>query len=153
MKSDRIYVDTSVFGGVFDDKFKNASHEFFDECKGGHFCIVTSAIVQEEITFAPHTVRAFFDTLVPFSEVIDVSIEALNLREEYIKAGILTKKYSNDALHVALATISECRIIVSWNFKHIVHFKKIPLYNAVNVLQGYNPIAIYSPLEVIEYED
>ena len=97
--------------------------------------------------------KDLFDSLLPFSEIIDVNIESLKLREEYLKAGIVTKKYSNDALHVALATISTCRIIVSWNFKHIVHFKKIPLYNAVNILQGYNQIAIYSPLEVIEYED
>lgn len=39
-------------------------------------------------------------------------------------------------------------MIVSWNFKHIVHYKKIPLYNAVNTLQGFGPILIYSPLEV-----
>ena len=30
---------------------------------------------------------------------------------------------------------------------------KIPRYNAVNKLNGYDEIAIYSPLEVIEYED
>jgi len=41
---------------------------------------------------------------------------------------------------------------VSWNFRHIVHFEKIPLYNAVNVLNGWGHIGIYSPLEVIEYE-
>ena len=153
MDTDRIYVDTSVFGGVFDNEFKKASHVFFNEIKDGKFYLVTSAIVQEEIRYAPQKVKDLFDSLLPFSEIIDVNIESLKLREEYLKAGIVTKKYSNDALHVALATISTCRIIVSWNFKHIVHFKKIPLYNAVNILQGYNQIAIYSPLEVIEYED
>ena len=44
-------------------------------------------------------------------------------------------------------------MIVSWNFKHIVHYQKIPLYNAVNTLQGYGNIFIYSPLEVMGYED
>ena len=29
----------------------------------------------------------------------------------------------------------------------------IPMYNAVNTLHGYREISIYSPLEVIEYED
>ena len=42
-------------------------------------------------------------------------------------------RHSADALHVAQATVASCRVIVSWNFKHIVHFAKIPLYNAVNV--------------------
>ncbi|MYF75373.1 MAG: type II toxin-antitoxin system VapC family toxin, partial [Gemmatimonadetes bacterium] len=56
-------------------------------------------------------------------------------------------------LHVALATIGGCSMIVSWNFKHIVHFSKIPLYNAVNTLSGYSNIAIHSPHEAINYED
>jgi len=35
----------------------------------------------------------------------------------------------------------------------IVHFQKIPLYNAVNTLRGYQQIAIFSPREVIQYEE
>ena len=42
---------------------------------------------------------------------------------------------------------------VSWNFQHIVHFQKIPQYNAVNALHGYNSIAIHSPREVINDDD
>ena len=30
----------------------------------------------------------------------------------------------NDAMHVALATVAKADV-VSWNFKHIVHFDKI----------------------------
>jgi len=44
-------------------------------------------------------------------------------------------------------------IIVSWNFRHIVNFRKIPLFNAVSVLKGYRQIAIHSPMEVISYEE
>ena len=58
-----------------------------------------------------------------------------------------------DALHVALATANRCRLIVSWNFKHIVHFDKIPLYNGVNLINGYDTLSINTPSEVIAYED
>ena len=50
--------------------------------------------------------------------------------------------------HIALATIAEVDAIVSWNFKHIVHFEKIQKFNAVNIEMGYKPISIYSPREV-----
>ncbi len=60
-------------------------------------------------------------------------------------------KHANDALHVALATVSQCLLIVSWNFRHLVHFQKIPWYNTVNVSNGYHAINIFSPLEVIHY--
>ena len=44
-------------------------------------------------------------------------------------------------------------MIVSWNFQHIVHFQRIPLYNGVNMLSGYSVIAIHSPPEVIGDEE
>jgi len=40
-------------------------------------------------------------------------------------------------------------MIVSWNFKHIVHFEKIRGFNAVNLREGYATIEIRSPLEVV----
>jgi hypothetical protein len=58
-----------------------------------------------------------------------------------------------DALHVALATVSGCQMIFSWNFRHIVHYDKIALYNAINVREGFAPISIHTPQEVMEYED
>jgi predicted nucleic acid-binding protein len=149
----RVYVDTSVFGGVFDTEFQRASQDFFDQIKTGQFSLVTSAVVQEEIVPAPQEVEDFFGTMLPYAEIVDITEEALSLRQAYLDAKIVSPKYSNDALHVALATVSGCSIIVSWNFKHIVHYQKIPLYNAVNILHGYNQIAIYSPLEVMKYED
>lgn len=85
-------------------------------------------------------------------EIAGVSEDALGLRAAYLDARIVSPKWSDDALHVAIVTTSGCLLIVSWNFKHIVHFEKIPLYNAVNTLRGYSHIGIFSPLEVIRYE-
>jgi hypothetical protein len=87
------------------------------------------------------------------AEIVDVTEAALELRSAYLEADIIGRKYADDALHVALATVSRCPLIVSWNFKHIVHQRKIPLYNAVNVLHGFSVIAIHSPAEVIEYDE
>jgi hypothetical protein len=52
-----------------------------------------------------------------------------------------------------LATIAGCDVIVSWNFRHIVHYDRIPLYNAINALAGRPAIAIHSPAEVVPYEE
>ena len=98
-------------------------------------------------------VNNLFQELLPAAELLDIDADALELQQAYIAEGILTEKWYDDALHVALATVAECDVIVSWNFKHIVNFRKIPLFNAVNILKGYRQIAIYSPLEVINYEE
>ena len=117
------------------------------------FVLVTSELVRQEIQAAPKNVQELFLEILPLMDVADITKEAIKLQQAYTEAKILSEKYSTDALHVALATLSESSLIVSWNFKHIVNFQKIPRYNAVNKLQGYKEIAIYSPLEVIEHED
>ena len=149
----RVYVDTSVFGGVLDDEFKTPSKVFFDQIRHHQFILVTSAVVQEEIVIAPQPVQELFQEVLLSAEVIDVKENALKLRDAYLKAKVVSSKHSDDALHVALATVGGCSMIVSWNFRHIVHFEKISLYNAINAKQGYKQIAIFSPLEVIRYEE
>lgn len=66
-----------------------------------------------------------------------------------VERSVLGQTFINDMLHIALATISEVDVLVSWNFKHIVRLDKIRLFNAVNIEQGYKPLTIYSPREVI----
>lgn len=82
-------------------------------------------------------------------EQLQLDEEALDLRNSYLRAGVVGTANANDALHVALATVARVDLIVSWNFKHIVHFDKIKGFNAVNLGEGYLPIEIRSPLEVV----
>ncbi len=114
--------------------------------------LVTSAIVEAEIEPAPEKIRDLFARYESVAEIAPVTQQALLLQQQYINSGVVTPKSAEDALHVAVATVSQCTLIVSWNFKHIVHFDKIPKYNAVNILNDYGPIGIYSPLEVISYD-
>ncbi len=149
----RIYADTSVFGGAFDEEFSRPSQQFFRQVLEGRFRLVLSPLVQDELVAAPERVQRFLDEVTVGADIVRITADATRLQAAYLSFGILTDKSSDDALHVAITTVSECSIIVSWNFKHIVHFDKIPLYNAVNRQKGFSEIAIYSPLEVIEYED
>ncbi len=88
-------------------------------------------MVQAEIDPAPQQVKDLFEEMLAVAELIDITEEAIYLRDAYLEAKIVSANYSDDALHVALATVSECSLIVSWNSRHIVHFEKIPLYNAM----------------------
>jgi predicted nucleic acid-binding protein len=149
----RVYVDTSVFGGVFDEEFSMASKRFFRLVQKGYFRLIVSALVRNEILDAPSHVQEFFRETMARAEIIEVNEAMLRLMRGYLDAGVVTDKWRDDALHVAQATVAGCQLIVSWNFKHIVHYQKIPLYNAVNTLQGYDSIDIYSPLEVVADEE
>ena len=115
------------------------------------FHLIVSALVQDELGDAPSQVSDLFAEMLEWTTVAPISADALDLQQAYMDAGILAPKWADDALHVAMATVTDCGLIVSWNFKHIVHFEKIPQYNAVNARHGYRPLAIYSPLEVLHY--
>ncbi len=153
MKSVRTYVDTSVFGGVADEEFKTSSAQFFEEVKEGYHQLVVSSLVVEELQHAPDAVRHFFGDMKNFAEVVEISEDCLHLMRNYIEAGVVNEKWRADALHVAVATVWDCRVLLSWNFRHIVHLQKIPLYNGVNMSHGYGSIAIHTPREVLHYED
>ena len=146
----RVYCDTSVIGGIIDDEFHDACIRFLGYIKSGLFDLVLSPVVDAEIYSGktPDKVIREYEALLKYAEVVEVSEEALQLQQRYLDANILMPKWEDDALHVACASVSLCDYIVSWNFKHIVNFQKIPLYNAVNKLHGYSEIQIYSPLEV-----
>jgi len=85
MKSIRVYADTSVFGGAYDDEFKQPSLTFFEQVKSGQFVLVTSAVVQDAMVAAPPAVRRFFEDLLGIAEVTDITESALDLRDAYLR--------------------------------------------------------------------
>ncbi len=115
---------------------------------------MVSTIVDAEIQDAPAQVKETYYKLVAGDhEFLDVSEEAIELADTYLERGILTPKFTDDALHIALASVASVDLLVSWNFKHIVHFDKIRRFTAVNIERGYKPLQIYSPREVTNYGD
>ena len=82
-------------------------------------------------------------------EIVNESPESRKLRDQYVENNVVGIKHTNDAHHVAIATVSAADMIVSWNFKHIVHYDKISGFNKINISRGYKEIKIFCPLEII----
>ena len=113
----------------------------------------TSEVVATELKSAPDAVKKkylqFLETGIELYN-IDKNVEMLT--DAYLSHKIVTKKFKNDLVHIALATVNNADILVSWNFKHIVHYDKISKFNAVNLEYGYRSLTILSPREVTSYE-
>ena len=146
----RIYVDTSVIGGCFDDEFSEWSNRLIEEAISGVNTIVLSDLTLEELENAPEKVRKILENIPEVSkELVALSGEEIALSEYYIKEGVVSEKCLVDARHIAIATVNRVDILVSWNFKHIVNYNRIRLYNAVNMKYGYPILEIRSPREVL----
>jgi hypothetical protein len=152
MRAQRIYLDTSVIGGCFDPEFAPWSLGLMKDFRLGHYLPVVSEVVAAEIEAAPEPVRRQYAQLVALgAEVLAVTDAVVELADAYQQRQIVSPKYADDGMHIALATAAEVDLLVSWNFKHIVHYEKIRLFSAVNLERGYKPLQIYSPREVTHY--
>jgi len=154
MKKQRIYLDTSIFGGLYDEEFKEYTEPLFERIKKSEFEIIYSNVTKQELENAPDRIRATVELLPKDSTVyVKSDIESANLAKKYIDEGVVGPISYADCQHIALATIHNANILISWNFKHIVNVVRIVGYNSVNIAEGYKPIDIRSPRELMTYED
>ena len=150
----RIYIDTSVFGGHFDEEFKEHTIPLFDRIKAGEFIILYSTVTQDELENAPDEVKYLVKSLrADLTEFIETTDEAVDLATEYITEKVVGHTSFADCLHIALATINRADFLVSWNFKHIVNIERIRVYNSINNKNGYKQLEMRSPREFEKYED
>jgi len=152
----RVYVDTSVVGVVADEESKQLQTKpFWDAVRNGEIMIVVSGVLESELEGAPQHVRDFFDS-IPESQIERVvsTDESDTLAERYIAEKVVGESNLNDCKHVALATICNADVLVSWNCKHIVNVERGKGYNSVNEKLGYPRIEIRTPYpyEVIHDE-
>lgn len=152
MKIIRVYIDTSVIGGCFDPDFAEWSNGLMTDFRNKLFIPLLSQVTAAEVQDAPAFVQEVFGELMSLkAEFLSINNDVLELSDEYIKKGVLQQNFYNDGLHIALATIANADVMVSWNFKHIVRFDKIRLFNAINLEFGYKTLQIFSPREVTLY--
>jgi predicted nucleic acid-binding protein len=150
----RIYIDTPVFGGYFDDEFSAHTIPLFDRLKEHEFSLLFSTVTQEELENAPEKVKHLVKSLKPeWTEFLETTTEAVDLAKEYIVEKVVGQTSFADCLHIALATINRADFLVSWNFKHIVNIKRIQGYNSINIKNGYRQLEIRSPREFGKYEN
>ena len=152
MKRQRVYVDTSVLGGCFDPEFAPWSNTLMHDFRSGRLAPVLSEVAAAEVIGAPETVRGLHAELLELgADLLPVTTEVLALLRAYEARGILGERFRNDMLHIALASIADVDVLVSWNFRHIVRLDRIRLFGAVNLELGYRVLSIYSPREVASH--
>ena len=150
----RLYFDTSVFGGVYDEEFEEISNLLFEKVRLGQIICVYSDLSETELQNAPQRVRQYFADLPKERlQFVEVTEEAYELAQKYIDENVVGKTSTDDCKHIATATINKVDILVSWNFKHIVNVFRIRGYNSINLRLGYTQLDIRSPKEIVYNED
>jgi predicted nucleic acid-binding protein len=148
----RIYIDTSVVGGFFDEEFKEATIKLFKRLENNEIIFVVSDLLDLELINAPQLVK---EHLLKYSadkfQRVELTEEAIKLAGAYINEKVVGKTSLEDCRHIAIATIHKVDVLASWNFKHIVNLDRIKGYNSVNLRLGYSMIEIRSPKDLVNY--
>jgi predicted nucleic acid-binding protein len=160
MRKLRIYLDTSVINFVFADdapEKRDATRDFFARYVATqHYDVAVSAVVLAEIErTADITHRQELLGVVAEYGIKELAVDPLDevttLADAYIEQGVLPAKSYDDALHVALCTVNEIDVLLSWNYTHLANVNKERRILAVNQANGYlYPLRIVTPLEVME---
>lgn len=111
--------------------------------------LVTSLGVIDELSQAPEPKRSDCLKLIESIPLLDVTEEVDDLVETYIFNKVMPDDAAGDALHLALATVQRCDILISWNCRHIANANKTPHIRKINGRLGYETPVLITPLELL----
>jgi len=156
MRVTKIYLETTVFNYYFD--IERDAHDdtvkLFKEIQAGKYEAYTSTYVIDELEETKEEPKRsnMLALITKYNiTVFAASGEAQYIADIYIKEGVIPATKRHDALHIAVSTINNLDYIFSFNFQHINRIKTKNMTSVINLREGYKPITITVPSEVIEY--
>jgi hypothetical protein len=160
----RIYLDTSVMSHLDAPDapvLMQSTIKLWKKITAGKYEVFISRLTYTEMDDCPEPKRSYMLTAILnipsdcikslFTDEI-VSPEAKHLSNLYLATGGFTLPNITDAQHVAIATINNCDIILSWNLKHMVHPRAIQCVEAVNAQEHYKKVSILTPFNMLMKE-
>jgi predicted nucleic acid-binding protein len=141
-------LDTSVVSHLlaFDAPEKHGDTiRLWEQLKENEYEVVISPVVLEEVGRCE---KELADELMDYLNELDVTIAdetdvMIALSRNYLSTGVLTEKSINDCRHIAIASVSGCQYILSWNMKHFVKLKIMKMVQEVNGRLGiFQPIIL-----------
>ena len=145
----KIYLDTSVISALFDERTPERvamTTDFW--LKLDDYEVFISELVLEELERTNELVRDKMLSAIKDFIVLKISKDVEELAQIYVKQGIFPEKYFDDALHVALTSVNQIGVLLSWNFTHLVKLKTRRMVSIVNLAENIMPVEIVSPPEL-----
>jgi hypothetical protein len=157
MRTPKIYLETTLFNFYFNENREAHADtvQLFKDIETGKYEAFTSRYVVDELNNAPEPkrnkmLRLILEYNIPILEPND---EAAKLADIYVADGVIPQRFRTDGLHIAIAAVNDLDMIISMNFQHIVKRKTVKMTGHINTMNGYHAVEIYSPMEVVDYEN
>ena len=156
MRKLKLYLETSIFNFAFaEDSLSEREATLRLLAELGRYDVYISDVVLGEIleTQDEEKRQQLLDLIKQHRpQELHFDEQARILAEKYLQEGVIPRRYQEDAFHIAIASVHNLDVLISWNFSHIVKLKTKREIVGINVLMGYQAMEICSPWEVIENE-
>jgi len=159
VKKLKIYLDTSIISFLYADDspdYKKATIDFFDNYLDKYDVYITEFVIAELDNTKDEILKDKFRIAVKKYNLKILNIDEENkesiiqLAKKYISNKIIPESKFDDALHIAICSIYDFDILLSWNFKHIANIKKQIQINIINMQESFlKELYLVNPLEVI----
>lgn len=157
--SETIYIETSILGYLTARSTDNlilaanikVTQDWWDNCRTS-FMLYASEIVLDEAAKGDTEIADRRLSLLQPLMLLDLTEEAIELAKEFLKQSNLPSKASNDALHMALATVYGLDYLLTWNCKHMANALIQKKLSQISSDLGYELPVICTPYQLIGYE-
>ena len=158
MKKQKLYLDTTIINFALDDEIsvheRDITQVLCSQIKQSKYKAFVSDVVMQELLNTPNEIKRqkLLDCAksLVLEQPLALTDEIHVLADKYISEKIIPVKYRDDALHIAICTVNDIDVLVSWNFEHLVKHKTRMEVFGINMLLGYKIIDLCTPQEVIE---
>jgi predicted nucleic acid-binding protein len=150
-----LYLDTSIIGYLTIRPSTNlitASNSVITQnwwdTRRENFTLYISEVVLEELARGDQEIATKRLDLISELPLLALNEAVEELAQQFLTKSNLPPKASDDALHIALATVYKVDYLLTWNCKHIANAQIQKKLSQISIESGYELPTICTPYEL-----
>ena len=151
-----LYLDTSIIGYLTIRPSTNlitASNSVITQnwwdTRRENFTLYISEVVLEELARGDQEIATKRLDLISELPLLALNEAVEELAQQFLIKSNLPPKASDDALHIALATVYKVDYLLTWNCKHIANAQIQKKLSQISIESGYELPTICTPYELM----
>jgi predicted nucleic acid-binding protein len=151
-----VYIETSVIGYLTARSTKNliiagnieTTRDWWQNRRNS-FVLYISQVVLDEVAKGDAEIALKRLELLYELPLVDLNQNVKNLAAQFLIRSNLPAKASDDAVHIAAATVHRLNYLLTWNCKHIANAQIQKKLAAISLDMGYELPVICTPYELL----
>ncbi|MCY7391967.1 MAG: type II toxin-antitoxin system VapC family toxin [Leptolyngbyaceae cyanobacterium CAN_BIN12] len=154
--TETVYIETSIIGYLSARSNNNlilmanveATRQWWDN-RRSQFTLYISQVVLDEVAQRDSAIAAQRLEILRDFPLLEVDQAVQNLAAQFLSQSNLPPKASDDALHIAAATVYGLDYLLTWNCKHIANARIQKKLVQISLNAGYELPTICTPYELM----